>query len=334
MVAIFFTVSSTKSAHSAKSDNPCKVLTGHVGVVLSVAFSPDGKTIASSGGTFRDSRTGELILWDAVSGKVRKSLQGHNSMVHTVAFSPKGNFLASGDDDGTIIIWDSETGEIKKKILGDPLDTGMCVAFSPDGKFLAAKSWGILRLLDTKSWSVIEETSDLSEGLSIAFTPDSRFIAVAGSRGKVRLWDVTTRQLKGSIDGTCGGWWASPMSLPSTVLSISVSPDGKLLAAGGAFGTVEVWDINSGGSLWYSERPCGLWVRSLTFSPDSKKLAVGSDCSTVVVLASKNGNIEEQFESPSGEVSSVTYSNDGNLLASGSYDKMVRIWKLAKTSKD
>ena len=105
----------------------------HEGVSLSVAFSPDGKTLAS-GGWDKTVR-----LWDVATGTEKKILRGHLDSIHSVAFSPDGKTLASGGWDKTVRLWDVATGT-EKKILRGHLDSIYSVAFSPDGKTLASGS--------------------------------------------------------------------------------------------------------------------------------------------------------------------------------------------------
>ena len=85
------------------------MLRGHEGYAWSVAFSPDGKTLASAGGSF--DKPGELKLWDTATGAARATLAGHEGYVHSVAFSPDGKTLASGGYDGTVRLWDATIGE-------------------------------------------------------------------------------------------------------------------------------------------------------------------------------------------------------------------------------
>ncbi len=178
-------------------------------LAMSVAFSPDGKLLASG----RYDRT--VKLWDVANGKERSSFEGHKGPVFSVSFAPDGKTLASGSGDGTVRFWDVDTGKVKATLRKEARWL-LCVAFSPDGKTLAA---GILpkgkkKEYQVQLWDVQSgQERDVLKGyedegiISLAFSPDGRMLATAcgdfysarsaaesvegrKKKGEVRLWEL------------------------------------------------------------------------------------------------------------------------------------------------
>ena len=208
-------------------------LEGHRGTVFGVAFSPDGKTLASG------SRDGMVIVWDVATGRKRATLDGHPSKwVWSVAFSPDGTCLASaGGDDGTClwgqaVLWD--TASWQKRAL---LPKGaVCVAFSPDGKTLASGIHGAALAL----WDPVtaRKTADLAGPVKffwlMAFSPDGKTLASCNSEGSVTFWDTVRGQERARLHKS-----------QRHVYSLAFSPDGRTLAAGADNGEVELWHTAS-----------------------------------------------------------------------------------------
>ena len=286
------------------------------GSVLSVAFSPDGKHVASgSGDTI-------VRVWDSQSGKsIATPFVGHTATVRSVAFSPDGKCIASGSDDQTVRIWDWKSG----KSIGTPFrgHTGgvNSVTFSPDGKRIASGSGDTkVRIWDSQSGKSIGTPfiGHTYKVWSVAFSPDGKRIA-SGSRDKtVRIWDSQSGESIGTsfIDHTDSVW------------SVAFSPDGKRIASGGRDNTVRIWDSQSGESIGTPFEGHTDWVRSVAFSPDGKRIASGSDDKTVRVCHSTSGQLIGPPFRSHGEVRSVALSPDGTYLICVSLDHSVQFWDL------
>ncbi|MFO0624058.1 MAG: AAA family ATPase [Polyangiales bacterium] len=168
---------------SVEDGNVRATLQGHERGVMSVAFSPDGRTIASG------SLDGTVFLWSVEDGSVRVTLQRHEGGVRSVAFSPDGRTLASGSQDGTVLLWSVEDGSVRATLRGHDRRV-MSVAFSPDGRTIASGSGdGTVRLLSVEDGSVrVTLQGHERGGQSVAFSPDGRTLASGSGDGTVRLW--------------------------------------------------------------------------------------------------------------------------------------------------
>jgi WD40 repeat protein len=289
-------------------------LEDHDGRVLSISFSPDGKTLASGGLDY------SIRLWNVETGKKISTIQRDGGTIKSLSFSPNGKTLAFGGNDQTIKLWDVKIGKEIKTFNGRHLDTVNGLSFSPDGKILASGSDDqTIKLWDVETGKEISTFKGHTGGImDVSFSPDGKILASGSDDQTIKLWDVNT-----------GKETRTPLKHTEPVFTVAFSRDGKTLASGGKDKKITLWDLKTGKKSHTLEGHDN-YVYSLDFGSDGKTLASSSSDNTIKLWNLKTHKPIETLYGHDDTVKQVRFSPGGKILASGSWDSTIKLWDLAK----
>ncbi len=296
----------------------------HGSPVTSVAWSPDGKLLATG------SWDNYARLWDPATGKLARDIQPQQGWVWNVAFSPDGKLLATAGDHRTktVRLWDVATGKPVRTFEGHTNQI-RGLAFSPDGKSIASASHdGTVRLWETDTGKELRQIA-AGPGIimySVAFSPDGKQLATTDGGSSVRLWEAETGKVAGTLDS--GGGAAS-------VRCAAYSKDGKQLIAGAEGGNVRVWDVASGRQL-HQARGRSVPALGVAFSPDGKTFAAGYGdwqdgrrdgiAGEIDLWDAKSGKMLRRIGAGMSPVQAIAFAPDGKSLAAVTLNSSVLIW--------
>jgi WD40 repeat protein len=295
-------------------------LVGHTDEVRCLAFSPNGRLLATGGGDRC------IRLWDLSAKMSEKELAGHASPVNCLAISPDGRYLASGDKAGVVWTWRLPSGTPLAKLAGHT-SMVMCLAITPDGRTLVSGSADSNILLwDLHRGEHRRSLEDHTDGiLDMAVTPDGGTLASASIDCSVRLWSLP----EGRAVRTLRGHRGEPND---AVLCLAMSPDGNTLASGGTDAAICVWRIPSGEHLATLDEHIGP-VNCLAVGQAGDVLVSGGADHRLRIWQLPSGEELHSAEAHSGEVARLLLWPDGRMAASiGGYgvghDHSLRLWSV------
>lgn len=343
-----------------KSGKRHALLTGHTGAIYKIKFSQDSKRLVSTSfdGTVRVWRVKDGLEIGSIGGQEASSaailspdqnlvashsnhnttviwqinpknaplvFRGHTEVVETVDYSPDGRMLASGANDKTIKLWNVETGRELATLKGHG-GTVECLRFSPDGKYIASassdRSWGktfSVRIWNVKEMNQIAVIEQQSEHYALDFSPDGRLLAIGGSNAdqpgySINLWSFPELKQIGSFKG-----------LKRPVLALDFSPNGKKLLSSDLQGFY-LWDVEN--RTMRARVQTSSPIEDVEFSPDGKT-GIAVDWKGIGrIFDAENGRYRSvTLKGHDHNIMSASYSPDGELIATGSRDNSIRVWR-------
>ncbi len=311
-----------KAAERRWAANVSRSLKGHLKEITSVAWSPDGRFLASG------SQDKSVRIWDTASGKTVRELKGRRCNANycsyvAVTWSPDGRRIAVSAGDKTARIWDAATGKIVYTLKGGKASIWR-MAWSPDSRFLAGTSFKTVRIWNAANGQLVRTLTGHTEGVSsVAWSPDGRLLASGSYDKTVRVWDAANGKRVHRLYG-----------FPHWVTTVAWSPDGRFLASTSSK-RVYIWDAVTR-KLEHKLTGHSDTVDAVAWSPNGKTLSSGSKFTdhersdnTLRLWSASGFKPLTGLGWPSSNIKALAWSPDGRFLAVGLRNAKIDILKVS-----
>ena len=325
------------------------VLSGHTQGTRAIVFSPDDKTLFSSG---MDST---VRMWDIENRRCVKVLEGHSDTIWSMSISADGHLIASGGDDKTIRIWDAQTGACVRTLHGFSARI-WSLAWSEHSPVLASCDDQSIQLWDVRAGKRLKSLRGYPQvNWTVAYTPEGSTLISGGQEQIVRVWDLQTKicsepfrkhpcyvqtvghhPVKPAIacgaDSTVYVWNLETRQLvhaleghSGRIWNVGFSADGRYLASASFDYSARLWDWKTGTCL-HTFQGHDTWVFGMSFSPDSRLLATSGMDKTIKLWDCHTGKCLKSLQTGEDWMTDVTFSPDGKaVLGGGSQGELVLI---------
>ncbi|MDM8527141.1 WD40 repeat domain-containing protein [Anaerolineales bacterium HSG24] len=283
-------------------------------VVYNIAFSPDGRIIASTG------PKNTVNLWQVSDGHLLNSLQGHKAWIRDITFSPDGAIVASGSDDYTMRLWRVSDGYLLNTLKNDYKIKS--IDFSPNGNTMASGSVNnIVKLWNVLDGNISDDITHLDSSVydvSVTFSPDGKtLLSATRVQGKVEIWEVSSKKLIDTF-------------YAKQVKSATFSPDGTIIAFDDDK-NIQLLHV-SNGEIFTSFEGHTSYVDKVIFSPDGNTI-ISSDEESVRLWQVSDGTLLNTLDHHMDSVYSIVFSPDGKILTIGGRGNQVSLWQIADGKK-